>query len=149
MYTPQIYSGTNVHANMPYCETRMKGLPTSIGVMCIHLPTTPFIYHPIHLPLAWRARLLGEGPCTLDKLRVGWRSRNFIFEAPGSGRPLRALRGPHWSGPTPSGQQLQQRVAKSVEPNSTTEGDKARSCRLPTPQVFIFKCIQYIARRRA
>ena len=71
MYTPQIYSGTNVHANMPYCETRMKGLPTSIGVMCIHLPTTPFIYHPIHLPLAWRARLLGEGPCTLDKLRVG------------------------------------------------------------------------------
>ena len=39
MYTPQIYSGTNVHANMPYCETRMKGLPTSIGVMCIHLPT--------------------------------------------------------------------------------------------------------------
>ena len=70
MYTPQIYSGTNVHANMPYCETRMKGLPTSIGVMCIHLPTTPFIYHPIHLPLAWRARLLGEGPCTLDKLRV-------------------------------------------------------------------------------
>ena len=69
MYTPQIYSGTNVHANMPYCETRMKGLPTSIGVMCIHLPTTPFIYHPIHLPLAWRARLLGEGPCTLDKLR--------------------------------------------------------------------------------
>ena len=93
MYTPQIYSGTNVHANMPYCETRMKGLPTSIGVMCIHLPTTPFIYHPIHLPLAWRARLLGEGPCTLDKLRVGWRSRNFIFEAPGSGRPLRAHSG--------------------------------------------------------
>ena len=107
MYTPQIYSGTNVHANMPYCETRMKGLPTSIGVMCIHLPTTPFIYRPIHLPLAWRARLLGEGPCTLDKLRVGWRSRNFIFEAPISGQPLRALRGPHWSGPTPFGLEVQ------------------------------------------
>ena len=26
MYTPQIYSGTNVHANMPYCETRMNDL---------------------------------------------------------------------------------------------------------------------------
>ena len=72
MYTPQIYSGTNVHANMPYCETRMKGLPTSIGVMCIHLPTTPFIYHPIHLPLAWRARLLGEGRDHYRSVATTW-----------------------------------------------------------------------------
>ena len=70
MYTPQIYSGTNVHANMPYCETRMKGLPTSIGVMCIHLPTTPFIYHPIHLPLAWRAHLLLVGDVLADEPRL-------------------------------------------------------------------------------